>query len=454
MKIMMKYTPLNNPSIDHYVILVSEHNMAEFRACLFLQPKNIHMIITKSMIKPAKRLATVLEKNGFDIHAIGIEKNIQEITENDVTLEGECAQEIISWVAQTFRPYAKKHFKNKKGAILNMTGGTKSLASVLIQALRWRNIHYMPFMKNKSELILESITFHKGKKFKKIEHQNINKEFNLLDGLRLYVDNISEQKPNKINQHKDSIAIAQLRFDAQKISKEQATPENLFPIITPILEKIWYKDSKQYPEKIVSIPWSEFLDKEKQPFDIFIPPMKAFFEKIYALDNNTRTLKINDTAVEIPTEKSKCTSWIRWISGFWFEQLIESWFLDIIDTPENLKTGVLINKSAADKQETDILTLKNNQLIFVELKADISENYQQELKKFINKLSSQTSDVGKIKRAFIFSPIIQYKLEENQYWKRFCDICKSKYIDVIIAENADSLKQLVNPKSTQLEKYS
>lgn len=32
--------------IQHYFIILSEHNIAEYRACLHLRPQNVHLIVT------------------------------------------------------------------------------------------------------------------------------------------------------------------------------------------------------------------------------------------------------------------------------------------------------------------------------------------------------------------------------------------------------------------------
>ena len=43
-----------------YVIIVSEHNVAELRACLHLKPIRIWLIVTQRMRKQAARLRCVL----------------------------------------------------------------------------------------------------------------------------------------------------------------------------------------------------------------------------------------------------------------------------------------------------------------------------------------------------------------------------------------------------------
>lgn len=40
---------MNPQKIAHYVILVSEHNIAEYQAYLFLQSHHIHLIVTTRM---------------------------------------------------------------------------------------------------------------------------------------------------------------------------------------------------------------------------------------------------------------------------------------------------------------------------------------------------------------------------------------------------------------------
>lgn len=91
--------------------------------------------------------------------------------------------------------------------------------------------------------------------------------------------------------------------------------------------------------------------------------------------------------------------------------------------------------------ETDILLFRKNQLIFCELKSDLSS--ESKLADPLRQVIDQSLNMGKVRRVLILSPIIQANAGW-QKWTAFERNCAAKNIQIIIAGNKESLKILIN----------
>ena len=81
-----------------YVVIVSEHNLAELRACVHFQPQSIWLITSDRMIKSAQRLHRILEKK--------LPHSRLEILghSSELPLKGEFMAEVGVWVTQYLQP--------------------------------------------------------------------------------------------------------------------------------------------------------------------------------------------------------------------------------------------------------------------------------------------------------------------------------------------------------------
>ena len=72
--------------ISHYFIILSEHNIAEYRACLHLQPQNLHLVVTEWIAgqNTHTRFKNTLAQSGKfhgAIHEIGFQDHNKLIRE-------------------------------------------------------------------------------------------------------------------------------------------------------------------------------------------------------------------------------------------------------------------------------------------------------------------------------------------------------------------------------------
>lgn len=417
--------------IQHYFIILSEHNIAEYRACLHLQPQNVHLIVTdwvagKNAHTRFKNTLEQSEQFHGKIHELGLQSGDK--------LFGERTKEIQNWLKTVFKAYCAE-YRIANNAILNITGGTKILSQMLAaQTGIWQELHYQAFQRSSNQIHIDRLNPDNLAFLGEIVLPN---RFSLRDGLKLYADEIGEHSPNPITKHPDSLPLAQMRFAAQ--SMQQPENGNLFPAIIPVLKEAWKKNPED--QKEILLEWQEF--GLAQPDEL-----KPFLERLINLIDPQDRIRLDEKGLILPLQYNKKSQigrqihyWNKWISGDWFEQLIYTWFKENGVKDEELETGLQLIQGESQGNETDILLFRKNQLIFCELKSDLSS--ESKLADPLRQVIDQSLNMGKVRRVLILSPIIQANAGW-QKWTAFERNCAAKNIQIIIAGNKESLKILTN----------
>lgn len=417
--------------IQHYFIILSEHNIAEYRACLHLQPQNVHLIVTDWV---AGKHAHIRFKNTLEqseqfhgkIHELGLQSGGK--------LFGERTEEIQMWLDTVFKAYcAEHHIANN--AILNITGGTKILSQMLAaQTGIWQELHYQAFQRSSNQIHIDRLNPDNLAFLGEIVLPN---RFSLRDGLKLYADEIKKHSPNPIAKHPDSLPLAHMRFAAQ--SMKQPENGNLFPAIIPVLKEAWKKNPED--QKEILLEWQKFEPAR-------LDELKPFLKRLINLIDPQDRIRLDEKGLILPLQYNKKSQigrqihyWNKWISGDWFEQLIYTWFKENGVTDESLETGLQIKQGESQGNETDILLFHKNQLIFCELKSDLSS--ESKLADPLRQVIDQSHNMGKVRRVLILSPVIKDNAKPQQ-WTEFERNCAAKNIQIIIAGNKESLKILTN----------
>ena len=193
-----------------YVVIVSEHNLAELRACVHFQPQSIWLITSDRMIKSAQRLHRILEKK--------LPHSRLEILghSSELPLKGEFMAEVGVWVTQYLQPRLQQ--QNHSDCILNMTGGTKALSFVLTQAHPWQELHYQPFQD--SEAYLERLQLLSPQSPQSLARVDLSAAaISPVENALLYVQDAKHHSRNPISDHPDSLALALLLLEAQQANR-------------------------------------------------------------------------------------------------------------------------------------------------------------------------------------------------------------------------------------------
>lgn len=403
-------------NIEHYVIMVSDHNVAEYRACLELRPKQVYLITTSKMHKPAERLRRKLDQ---------LQLSSQIVTSQQ--LDAEQAERIQAWIQDEFLALAQSWQKGYR--VLNMTGGTKLLSYLLTQCLAWDEIHYQAFEEDKARL--QRLLNDHGKLILR-QSQVLQQAINPIDALALYADHVQTLTPNPIRNCPDSLPLAQLRLEAQR----SENTDNLFTVITPILKRYWYQQPTS--AKHCHIPWHEFgLARE---------PIQTFMTRLDAL-NPQPLLRYDNNGITLPTPNAKghAKHWVKWIGGEWFEQIIYQWLIDSGLKPQQISPNVQITRQDEHnpaRGETDIVLFHKQKVYFLELKADIADNIK--LSDYEKQLTSEASDLGKVQKMLIVAPAVRLNRKNEQQWQSFESRCRARFIEIVVAENAQAIQAKFN----------
>lgn len=418
--------------IQHYFIILSEHNIAEYRACLHLQPQNVHLIVTdwvagKNAHTRFKNTLEQSEQFHGKIHELGLQSGGK--------LFGERTKEIQNWLKTVFKAYCAE-YRIANNAILNITGGTKILSQMLAaQTGIWQELHYQAFQRSSNQIHIDRLN---PDNLAFLDEIVLPNRFSLRDSLKLYADKIKKHSPNPIAKHPDSLPLAQMRFAAQ--SMQQPESGNLFPAIVSTLENAWTQKYPKGQEEIL-LEWQKF--EPARPDEL-----KPFLEKLINLIDLQGQIRLDEKGLFLPVKYNKKTLnyWRKWISGDWFEQLIYTWFKENGVKDEELETGLQLIQGESQGNETDILLFRKNQLIFCELKSDLSS--ESKLADPLRQVIDQSLNMGKVRRVLILSPKIQndYQKEERkkQQWTEFERNCAAKNIQIIIARDKEALKILTS----------
>lgn len=469
---MNSNTPNLVNQIDHYVIMISAHNVAELKSCLYFKPKNIYAIVTErkeieSAFDKFKKTIEDLQRDQILDNSIKLHK--LSSTEQDI-LKGELYENTIDWIENFFIPnYCEKKFKNSNSVVFNMTGATKLLSLLILQSYKWDYVFYQPYSSNEPEQNINIFTLENINGSHKINFSHttiINlKEITGVENipakyrLQLYADAVSRKSNNPISNIDRNIVIAEKRFLAQKDSHDKEI--KILSNILKKFEELWFNDiNKNTDNNIIhKINFKEiFATDNDLDFDL----INSVLTELYSIDNHALELfkefeNNKENNIYIPNIHHKdFNNWIRWINGEWFEQLIKHWLIKLnIVEKHNISSSLSIVHGSSSGYETDIIIEHSDTLYVLELKSDITPEFGQSVKDFISQSALQTQLIGKYKACLVLSSYIRdyhyemskigqnkNKTPKQQQWISFENNCKGKGIKLIIVDKKEDLLEL------------
>lgn len=407
-----------------YVIIVSEHNLAELRACIYFQPQSIWLITSARMAKPAQRLQRILDKK--------LPNSCLEILGNgpEQPLKGEFMEEVSAWVTECLQSRLQQ--QDNSDCILNMTGGTKALSFVLTRAYAWQELHYQPFQD--SEAYLERLQLLAPQSPQSVARVDLSAAtISPVDNALLYFQEVIPHSRNPISEHKDSLALALLRLEAQQSNLHLPLTANFWEAITPLLNNVWQvKYPKERPYIACELP-AQLIKN---------PDFIQFIARINQLNPKKLALVLTEAGVEIATKQNnQLKHWRQWVEGGWFEQLVAHWLIEAGIESHNMAINVqLILEDNKQGQEADILFQHRNSLYVLELKADLPKT--KTVAELENQITSLSAALGKVKKVLVLAPAVKKHLTEEQ-WRFFEARCQSKHVRLCCPFSIDDIQHLL-----------
>jgi hypothetical protein len=404
-----------------YLIISSEHNLAEYQACICTKPTIIGIVTTASQVESSNRLIELLKEALPN-------SEIKQLT----GLTGETPQECATWVDTHLKPWLASTQAVEHA--LNMTGGTKILAYMITFAWDWDRIDYQPYIQGKTSNI-ESFSMQNNRATDYRAIDLSQSSVAPITHAKLYFNGVQENKKT-FNPH--LLPVCDLLFT---IYQANDTDHHPWWFITKSCEDVWFTRKAQ--EKPHHIAWAELKNEfTKQP--CVQAEMREWINTINQhLDE--AFFKMDDTGVFIPATKHKL---VKWICGEWFEQWVEHTIKQENIKGLQLQHGVKINYQTEDRREADMLISREGKnLLLLELKADFhSGKSAQEAEKQIKTLGIK---LGKVLQTLVILPIIREKRLTKQQWKAFEERCQKDKINIVEISSTqiliNSLKEPIKP---------
>ncbi len=411
-----------------YVVIISEHNVAELQACLELQPDVVVTLTTKQMQRPGERFIRVLQEMmpALTIHALpGIE---------DQPLEGTEAEATGTWLGQALRPFLEQHSAPQWKRILNFTGGTKLLSVQCLLTISWDELHYQHFGHNHIQVLTlqQNQLREKGR-------INLEKALNPLHHARLYLDHVKPHSQPALWKSPQALPLA------EAIHGWVSAPDlGLGPAwlrLCELIEKNRLWDSRNALPPQVRLTWQELGHPAED--------MRPLIERLNTLEPAKPHLHLSEEGLYLPGAADKASkNWRRFIAGEWFELLVLRWLEQRIERGKILSNVQLHANPTESGREVDILFLHNNTLSLLELKVSTPPGHS--LGDAENQLSSLAGRVGKTRKVLVVSPLFR-RPHTNERWLGFVNRCLASQVTLIVLNAPKDLDACVNAKKPSVE---
>lgn len=432
--------PADQSPLDYYLI-VSQHNLAELQACLYLKPQRIILITTQSMQERAERLKKILAQRlqGSEIEILHEQ------------LEGNRVKEIREWVRNTLNARLRAGTQAGRRQILNMTGGNKIISLILSNldtsaGVAWEALHYQSIPDEKFAPQIEVFQIYE-RDFRLQEPIDLSAvQVPPLDALCLYMDNPENDHPKPWESSALALQLAQERLDASLALSPgagQPQPEHPWRYLTPWLEQHWFEEGKK--NHSFELHWHER--------DFPEPLLRPLLARLQQLQPELQPLTFTAQGVRFPSGVDKdSVDWRKWICGIWYEQLVLHWLEQCGIRPDSYVPNVHVrDHKRNDTHEIDILLLRHNKFQVIEIKADLPKG--KKLSEFEKAITSASSLLSTADKYLILSPHLRYQgqpvkactdasgRQTSRQWQDFEDRCKLLGITLITPSSREDLRQ-------------
>lgn len=384
-----------------YLCIASEFNLAEFEACLAVQPSDLVLIVSSfdKAQRAAKRLESALDHAlpGIRIHR----------PDTDAPFDGEMILEVQAWINSTLKPYLQQHTPMENQQVLNFTGGTKALSMALLTTLACSRLHYKGIGQNRIQVL------------EREDNQWLTTSESLepitatpLEVARLYAGNVRITEGLR----EQSQLAAPLAHRIWHSLTEQ--DEGLLQLFNG-LECIWSqgRGNPEYQRAQLELPLSRFLQTQDP-----LPSTLNWIEQLSALSPRALTLENGLLTLPGNSPRKPASKYLRkWICGEWLEELVFQWLRDAGIPKAHLARGVVVSDTQSrfseSGREADLFVHHNGQSSVVEIKADLPPDT--DVRSMEQQLSSLGDRYGKTRKVLFVGPELQQKLRREQHWAAF-----------------------------------
>lgn len=373
-----------------YICVISQFNVAEFEACLTIQPDHILLVVSKEepYIDKAQLFKEALGKQLPQTQFV-------DLNPKHYALDGGSLDSVREWCEAVFSSSLIEQFKAYDW-IINATGGTKAIIIVLMQFIEQLKLseqikgnlflNYKDF--KKPQLQIQQMN---DEQWQSLEDKKI-KSATAQEILSLYSDQLTFGKKDEI---RDKLQFAQFIWTSLHENKE--TISALFEAIA----KAW-EENGNLEQSLVITPKIEALINE----------LNEFGKDLFKLETPFKI--IDAQTISIPArKKSKIKAYSRFIEGEWLEAELYSWLAKELEDNQ-IEWSVKENNSKNQQnKEIDFFVHHQSTSFFIEVKADLPNNKLSNWNEIRKQISERGTRLGQGTNILFIGPELQEKLEQH-----------------------------------------
>lgn len=390
-----------------YVVVISEHNIAELYSCLHFKPARVITIASPYFSNENERFCQILSSRLPDCHISS------PSTEG---LNGDNFLGTLRWAKQMLLP----QFNPEEKWVLNVTGGTKAMILALEKSLSWDEIHYKsvrdPQLETWRLVQDEDALMSFSKSNCKID---IECDLTVLEAMNLYPIKLHKDKTEHFVSSPPVLALA------EEIGATIDDADHIHFKLEAQLEKVWRRD-KKYTDAWQLIPWHDFNAESEQALN----EIQAWCEKV--ANQCDRILALSEQGLSVLCQYKRSDPRLsekRWLEGRWLEDLLVVWLKEAGIVDEHIHKGLNIKTldekdNQGSELEIDLCILRHQKLYMIEVKAGVP-NYRK-LSDAVRQITRFNKNTMANKGLFI-GPWAVDKLTDIRT-KNFTALCKGSRI--------------------------
>jgi hypothetical protein len=427
-----------------YSVIMSDHNLPEYQACIDLKPAVVLVIASTEYVKPGERFQRQLTERCPEMEVVLIGGKADE------RLEGNDASEIQAWLAATFAAYYLFYQSMGYSMSLNLTGGTKIMSLLLKESFEWTNFHYQAEKLGYLQVLTpKSFT----EQVTQIPYQN---EVPPLEHSRLYNERVNIVPENPLYAHAKALVLADYFMQAQLLTLEHKPAWHPWLALTSFLDEsgIWEDRRNALSGEVT---WQELCRNKvvggmaSNPGEPELPLLEERKARLIVLFECLNELHPvitwDETGVILPLPSGRkkdrvLEHWMRFLAGGWYERLIMAWLDQTFpDSPRKANVQVS-DANASGQRELDILMVLKRRLWVLEVKADLPPQHR--ASSASDQLSSAARPLGRVGRMLVLSPQFVSRMRSADARRAFSLNCRAENVLCCLASSPERLAWSLN----------
>lgn len=405
-----------------YVLIASEHNLAELHACLNLRPGRIWVISSPEAEVAAKRLRALLAESLPNSHCELITGSEQQ------PLDANSGKSCQAWIERELLPRLPPPEAAGR-RVLNMTGGTKLLAHLLATAYRWSELHYQAF-NPRAHAELQRFTAEPNGQPRFLCAPSLEIGVTPEQHARLYCDDVKRRGANPFCDEPGSLELAEWLHSA---GMHPHDPEyRAWRVFAKQAQTLWFDE--KYDDPFVTISWDD-LGINATDFAPLMTRLNALWSR---REGEPYPLQTTERGLQLPTKVHKASKkWRDWLAGIWFEQLLGHWLDELGVAPEQRLQDVALHVGADDTGLQADFVVEQNGVMHV-LEAKVALPPDKTPKTLEAQISIVSGYLGKVNKVLVVAP--QFKcLIRPETWNSFINNCQNRNVRVCVANQPSDL---------------